>query len=121
MSNHGQKCLFLGSFVHSKSLDELEFLHNAAAFVDEKGVIVAVEQNSDLKKAEETIYPKLGWSGGEVSVRAAELGQFFFPGFIGQYQSLFSRLSLISSRHAHPRPSVPQCRHIWQDDSARLA
>jgi guanine deaminase len=78
----GQKCLFLGSFVQSKSLEVLEFLHDAAVFVDEKGVIVALEEGCDQKKAEETILPKLGWSIGEVSVKAAEPGQFFFPGFI---------------------------------------
>ncbi|KAE8442103.1 hypothetical protein EG329_003861 [Mollisiaceae sp. DMI_Dod_QoI] len=127
MSNHGQKCLFLGSFVHSKSLDELEFLHNAAAFVDEKGVIVAVEQNCDLKKAEETIYPKLGWSGGEVSVRAAELGQFFFPGFIDthihapQYPNagIFGKTTLLDWLNTYTFPmesslsSIPKAKTVY--------
>jgi guanine deaminase len=77
------KALFLGSFIHSQSLTELEFLHDTAICVDEKGVIVAIEKQCDQKKAVETLFPKLGWSSGEVSVRIAEPGQFFFPGFIG--------------------------------------
>jgi guanine deaminase len=84
MSAHtGGKSLFLGSFIHSKSLDELEFLHETAVCVDDKGVIVAIEKACDQKKTEETLFPKLGWAVGEVSVRIAEPGQFFFPGFIG--------------------------------------
>lgn len=82
-----RKSIFLGSFVHSKSLDELELLHDTAVFVDEKGVIVAIEQKCDEQRALQVISPKLGWSSGEVSVRVAAPGQFFFPGFIGQYKS----------------------------------
>jgi len=84
MSHHPTgKLLFLGSFIHSKSLDELEYLHDAAVCVDGNGVIVAIEKGCDLKKAEETLFPKLGWSAGDVTVKIAKPGQFFFPGFIG--------------------------------------
>lgn len=79
----GEKTLYLGSFVHCKSLDKLEFLHDSAICVDEKGVIVAVEQNCDEKIAEENVFPKIGWSNVWVSKRASQPGQFFFPGFIG--------------------------------------
>ena len=77
------RSLFLGTLVHSKSLDELEYLQNTAVFVDEKGVIVAIEPNCDQGKAENTFYSNLGWSRGDVTVRVASEGQFFFPGFIG--------------------------------------
>jgi guanine deaminase len=84
MSHHQTgKSLFLGSFIHSKSLDELEYLHDSAVCVDENGVIVALEKGYDLKEAEETLFPKLGWSTGDVTVKTAKPGQFFFPGFIG--------------------------------------
>jgi len=84
MSHHPTgKSLFLGSFIHSRSLDELEYLHDSAICVDENGVIVAIEKDCDLKKAEETLLPKLGWSTGDVTVKTAKPGQFFFPGFIG--------------------------------------
>jgi len=94
MSPTTMKSLFLGSFIHSKSLDVLEYLHDTAIFVDENGVIVAMEKACDLKKAEETIYPKLGWSSSDVAVKTAKPGQFFFPGFIGMSSSLFTRASL---------------------------
>jgi guanine deaminase len=85
MSALSGKTLFLGTFIHSKSLEELEFLHDTAVFIDEKGVIVAIEPKCDQAKAEETVLPKLGWSRGDVSFQTAAPGQFFFPGFIGGY------------------------------------
>jgi guanine deaminase len=85
MSPHSTgKSLFLGSFIHSKSLDKLEYLHNSAVCVDENGVIVAIEEDYDLEKAEETLFPKLAWSTGDVTVKTAKPGQFFFPGFVGK-------------------------------------
>lgn len=76
--------LFLGSFIHSKKLDELEYLHDTAVCVDVSGKIVAVEPECDQKKAEETLYAKLGWDAASVEVRACKNGEFFFPGFIGE-------------------------------------
>ncbi|KAK3307453.1 uncharacterized protein B0T15DRAFT_179099 [Chaetomium strumarium] len=77
-----QNQLFLGTFVHSKALDELEYLHNAAVCVDTSGTIVAVERECDEAKAKETLLPRLGWDVTEVEVVRAKKGQFFFPGFI---------------------------------------
>jgi guanine deaminase len=74
--------LFLGSFVHSKALDELEYLHNAAVAVDEKGTIVAVERECDEVRARETVLPRLGWGEADVEVVKGRDGQFFFPGFV---------------------------------------
>ena len=122
MSAHtAGKSLFLGSFIHSKSLDELEFLHETAVFVDDKGVIVAIEKGCDQKKAEETLFPKLGWTVGEVSFRIAKPGQFFFPGFIGLFPSPIIDLLLIMLRYSYPCLPISQCRNLWQDHSPRLA
>jgi hypothetical protein len=122
MSAHtAGKSLFLGNFVHSKSLDELEFLHETAVCVDDKGVIVAIEKVGDQKKAEETLFPKLGWIVGEVSVRIAKPGQFFFPGFIGLFPSPIIDLLLIMLRYSYPCLPISQCRNLWQDHSPRLA
>jgi guanine deaminase len=79
-----QRSLFLGSFVHCKSLDKLETWHNAAVFVDENGVIVAIEQDMDLQRAKDTLIPRMGWVQGEYAVHMAKKGGFFFPGFIGR-------------------------------------
>ena len=81
-----QNQLFLGSFVHSKSLEELEYLHNAAVCVDAKGKIVAVEADCDRQKALSQLLPKLGWSVDDVQIHeqpSSKSGrQFFFPGFV---------------------------------------
>ncbi|KAI0132601.1 guanine deaminase [Xylariales sp. AK1849] len=74
--------LFLGLFIHSKRLDELEYLHDTAVCVDTSGHIVAVEPQCGQKKAEEILYPKLGWDTAGVEVHVGKEGQFFFPGFI---------------------------------------
>ncbi|KAK8127752.1 guanine deaminase [Apiospora sp. TS-2023a] len=75
--------LFVGTFVHSKSLNQLDYLHDAAVAVNKSGKIVAIEsQCHDQKKAAEVLCPKLGWDAADVEFRACEKGQFFFPGFI---------------------------------------
>jgi guanine deaminase len=109
----GGKSLFLGSFIHSKGLDELEFLHETAICVDDRGVIVAIQKARDQKAAEETLFPQLGWTVGKVSVRIAKPGQFFFPGFIGLCTSPIIELLLILSRYSYPCLSVSQCRNLW--------
>ncbi|KAL2873154.1 hypothetical protein SGCOL_011713 [Colletotrichum sp. CLE4] len=60
--------LFLGSFIHSKTKERLEYLHDAAVCVDAAGTIVAVEAECDLKRAEAEVLPRLGWSVGDVEV-----------------------------------------------------
>lgn len=84
------KSLFLGCFIHSKSLDELELLKDSAILVDEKGIIVAIEPDCSQERAEKEIFEKLGWSRGDVKVYTSSEDQFFFPGFIGKYASCFS-------------------------------
>ncbi|KAK1594230.1 guanine deaminase [Colletotrichum navitas] len=75
--------LFLGTFVHSKTREALEYLHNTAVCVDaSSGTIVAVEVGYDLRRSEAELLPRLGWKVGDVEVRVGEEGQFFFPGFI---------------------------------------
>ncbi|KAL0933334.1 guanine deaminase [Colletotrichum truncatum] len=77
-----QNQLFLGTFVHSKTREKLEYLHNTAVCVDATGTIVAVETCGSRREAEEVIFPRLGWTKGDVRVHVGEEGQFFFPGFI---------------------------------------
>jgi guanine deaminase len=117
----GGKSIFLGNFIHSKSLDELEYLHDTAVFVDEKGVIVAIENECNQKKAEETIFPQLGWTTGDISVKVAKAHQFFFPGFIGLLVHRSSRAMLTVFRYAYSCFSVPKCRYLWQINLTRLA
>ncbi|KUI54961.1 putative guanine deaminase [Cytospora mali] len=74
--------VFIGTFVHSKSLDELEYLHNTAVFVDgSTGKIVAVEREGDHSGRLDETFNKLGWSPAEASNKNGDVN-FFFPGFI---------------------------------------
>jgi guanine deaminase len=75
--------VYLGTFIHSKSLTEIDILHDAAIFVDEKGKIVAIEKDIKDVDGALSICPKLGWETDEVIARACGREQFFFPGFIG--------------------------------------
>ena len=73
----------MGTFVHSRSRAELEYLHETAVCVDEKGVIVKIDKEhaGDVK----SLVDSLGWSVEDVEVQRCQEGQFFFPGFIGKF------------------------------------
>ncbi|KAK8238437.1 hypothetical protein HDK90DRAFT_225650 [Phyllosticta capitalensis] len=73
-----QKTVYVGTFVHSKSLQELDICERGVIGVDVTGKIAFIERHTvDL----ETILKEHeGWSGAKV-VKGHENG-FFFPGFI---------------------------------------
>ncbi|KAK8253500.1 guanine deaminase [Phyllosticta capitalensis] len=73
-----EKTVYVGTFVHSKSLQELDICERGVIGVDETGKIAFIERHTvDL----ETILKEHeGWSGAKV-VKGHENG-FFFPGFI---------------------------------------
>ncbi|KAM7218169.1 Metallo-dependent hydrolase [Rhypophila decipiens] len=86
-SLEGTHQLFYGSFIYSKSLDQLEYLHDAAVAVSSAGKISAVERECGGKdKAIEKLSSRLGWGSdgttGFKEVYETGEGQFFFPGFI---------------------------------------
>jgi len=85
--------VFVGTFIHSKSLDTLEYLQNTAVFVDRHGKIVLVEPECDLQRAKEALIPRLGWTLEGVNITIAGEGQFFFPGFIGMFRYVVSMLT----------------------------
>lgn len=87
--------VYLGTFVHSKSLTEIAVLHDAAIFVDEQGKIVAIERGIKDVDGALSVCPKLGWETEEVIARACGKQQFFFPGFIGLYLNSMSQTSAI--------------------------
>ncbi|RFU79309.1 guanine deaminase [Trichoderma arundinaceum] len=78
-----RKLLLLGTFVHCKTQQDLEFLHDAGIAVDAHGKIAAIERDvGDVSEAKTRLLKKLGWSEAEVDVTQAADGQFFFPGFV---------------------------------------
>lgn len=82
-----RKLLLLGTFVHSQTQQDLDFLHNAVIAVDAQGKIAAIERDArDASEAKLRLLSKLGWDEAEVDVTEAAQGQFFFPGFVGELQ-----------------------------------
>ncbi|KAH7327939.1 hypothetical protein B0I35DRAFT_345347 [Stachybotrys elegans] len=75
--------LLLGTFIHCKSVQELEYIHNAAVAVDGNGKIVGIERDhQDVEQAKGALLKSLAWSASDVEIHACKPGQFFFPGFI---------------------------------------
>ncbi|QPH12080.1 hypothetical protein C2857_004130 [Epichloe festucae Fl1] len=75
--------VLLGTFIHSKSRAELEYLHNAAVAVDRQGRIAAVvKDRGSVGVARDEVLGQMGWRADEVDVVQCGEGQFFFPGFI---------------------------------------
>ncbi|RYC65834.1 hypothetical protein CHU98_g404 [Xylaria longipes] len=124
----GKNQVFLGTFIHSKSLGELEYLHNAAVCVDASGKIVAIEPHCNQQKAVETLYAGLGWSLDNVAISVARDGrQFFFPGFIdthvhaSQYPNIgvFGKSTLLDWLNKYTFPmeaslsSLPKARRVY--------
>ena len=61
--------VFIGTFIHSKVLDELEYLHNTAVFVEgATGTIAAVERECDLTRTLDETFNRLGWSAAECRI-----------------------------------------------------
>ncbi|KAF2133343.1 guanine deaminase [Dothidotthia symphoricarpi CBS 119687] len=74
------KTIYLGPFVHSTSLTELEISEQGAIGVDEKGVIAFVERDVAHDGVDEIKRRNQGWENAEVV--SVEGNGFFFPGFI---------------------------------------
>ncbi|ROW05691.1 hypothetical protein VMCG_05232 [Cytospora schulzeri] len=74
--------VFIGTFIHSKALDDLEYLHGTAVFVDgPTGKIVAVEGVDGHSGRLDETFTKLGWNPAEAGDKGKDVN-FFFPGFI---------------------------------------
>lgn len=75
------RTVYVGTFAHSKSLEELEVFQ--AVFVDEHGRIATVEKEASDDRLT-AVLAELGWGAvGVHVVRGFGKEQFFFPGFIG--------------------------------------
>ncbi|KAM0438811.1 hypothetical protein ACHAPT_001571 [Fusarium lateritium] len=80
-----RKQVFVGTFISSKSPQELNYLHNAVICVDGEGRIARVDKEpGSVSKLEKTL-KLLGWAPSEVEIHVAQPGQFFFPGFIDSH------------------------------------
>lgn len=80
-----RKQVIFGTFIHSKTRQELEYLHDAAIFVDGDGKIAKIAENSGNWESALQHLEELGWDKGDVAVAGCQEGQFFFPGFLGEF------------------------------------
>ncbi|KAJ0115781.1 hypothetical protein J7T55_010604 [Diaporthe amygdali] len=61
--------VFIGTFIHSRALDELEYLHNTAVFVEgATGTIIAIERECDHTRTLDETFNRLGWSAAECKI-----------------------------------------------------
>lgn len=67
-----RRTAYYGTFVHSKSLEELEISHNTAVFVDENGRIAAIEKNLPSVFAAHEVLVRLGWTESTGSAEHVE-------------------------------------------------
>jgi hypothetical protein len=74
-----EKTIYIGPFVHCKTLQELDICTTGAIGVNESGVIEFIERNV---KSLDDLAPRDGWKDAK-RVMIRDNG-FFFPGFIGR-------------------------------------
>lgn len=61
--------LFLGTFIYPKAPNELEYLHNAAVFVEgATGRIVALERDVNRTRTVDETLVRLGWNAAETKI-----------------------------------------------------
>jgi guanine deaminase len=90
--------ILLGTFIHSKSRTELEYIHDAAVAVGCDGKIAAIARDCGCAEAaKDEVLKQTGWAARDVRVVECCEGQFFFPGFIGMF-ALASQSRSSSSR-----------------------
>jgi len=74
-----KRTVYIGPFVHSKSLQDLDICQNGVIGVDELGKIAFIERAGSDGEATAKNH---GWDSYHV-VRITDNG-FFFPGFVGK-------------------------------------
>lgn len=125
------KTIYVGPFIHSKSLAELEVCEQAAIGVDENGVIAFIEKDVAGGNVEQIKSRQEGWS--EAQVVNLEGNGFFFPGFIDTHThapqhpntGLFGKTTLLDWLQTYTFPmesslsSLPTAQRIYQNFVSR--
>lgn len=105
------KTIFIGPFVHCKSLDELDICEHGAIGVDENGVIAFIERDVGGQDAD-SVATKHGWVNPKV-VKIYDTG-FFFPGFIGTFKISYDDSQRKMGSFVFP-PGSQNHGFLWQD------
>lgn len=78
-----RKQVFFGTFISSKSPQQLEYLYETAIFVDDKGRIAKIDKGCKTVQDAKGVLSNLSWRFDEVDFHLPKPGQFYFPGFVG--------------------------------------
>lgn len=83
---NSKKKVFFGTFISSKDPKELNYHHDSIVCVDGEGKIIKVDnEGCDRGQLGLRLRELMGWELSEVDVHIAKPGEFFFPGFVGEY------------------------------------
>ncbi|MCJ1243363.1 hypothetical protein MMC30_000560 [Trapelia coarctata] len=77
-----QRKVYVGTFIHSVSLANLEILENAAIGIEENGIIAFVEKDMKELGLAEVVGQKYGWKEPHIVKGDGRSMSFFFPGFV---------------------------------------
>lgn len=125
------KTLYVGPFIHSTSLADLEICENGLIGVDEHGIISFVERGVSPSDIPNILTQKSGWEDPRIiSIKG---NGFFFPGFIDTHThapqhpntGLFGKTTLLDwlQTYTFPRESslssVSTAQRVYQNFVAR--
>jgi len=111
-----RKTIYVGTFIRSLSLANLEILEDAAVGVDENGIIAFIEKDVKEPELDEVVEQKYGWKEPHTVKGGGDSTAFFFPGFIGQYSCSKMSHSLVNTPY---RGWVACCRPSQLHGNAR--
>lgn len=103
-----ERTIYIGPFIHSESLTELDICVNGMIGVNEDGKIAFIRRDSKGRQ----LPIEEGWEQAKV-VRTQDYG-FFFPGFIGMLYSFHQAetKALTIGRHAYSCFTISERRHF---------
>ena len=83
-----KQTIYIGTFIHSLTLDTIEVVQFGIIGVDEKGVIAFVEKDCTIVEWKEIVKSRHGWEEWEtVKIGDGTSTTFLFPGFVGKVKS----------------------------------
>ncbi|MCJ1316935.1 hypothetical protein MMC15_002256 [Xylographa vitiligo] len=123
-----KRTTYVGTFIHSLTLDAIEVVEFGIIGVDEKGVIAFVEKDCTTTELEEVVRSRHGWEEWEtVMVGDGTSTTFLFPGFVDTHihasqlpnAGIFGKSTLLSWLHTYTFPlesslaSIPRASTIY--------
>ncbi|MCJ1281415.1 hypothetical protein MMC26_000734 [Xylographa opegraphella] len=123
-----KRTIYIGTFIHSLTLDAVEVVESGSIGVDEKGVIAFIEKDCAIAELAEVVKGRHGWKEWEVvKVGDGTSTTFLFPGFVDTHihapqlpnTGIFGKSTLLSWLHTYTFPlesslaSIPRARTIY--------